>query len=104
MYNRYVRDQNGYTRVPVEDHTPPPKNNSHKPPPPPKPVAPPPSPIKPHREERPAEIGFLNGILERLHLGDMDSGDLLLLVLLVFLIKQDADEELIIALGLLLIL
>lgn len=101
MYNRYVRDKSGYTRVPTEEHTPP-KSISHTPSPPT--VPPPPSPPKAHREERPAEIGFLNGVLDRLHLGDMDSGDLLLLALLFFLIKKDADEELIIALGLLLIL
>lgn len=101
MYNRYVRDKNGYTRVPAEEHTPP-KSISHTPSPPP--TMPPPSPPKPHREERPAEIGFLNGVLDRLHLGDMDSGDLLLLALLFFLIKKEADEELIIALGLLLVL
>ena len=101
MYNRYVRDKNGYTRVPTEEHTPT-KSISHTPSPPP--MQPHPSPPKAHREERPAEIGFLNGVLDRLHLGDMDSGDLLLLALLFFLIKKDADEELITALGLLLIL
>lgn len=103
MYNRYVRDKSGYTRVPSDDHEipqrPHPSQREKAPVPPP---APPPA--KPRREERPAEIGFFNGVLEKLHLGDLDSGDLLLLVLLFFLMKKDADEELIIALGLLLIL
>jgi len=42
--------------------------------------------------------------LESLHLGDLDAGDLLLLGMLFFLWHQKADEELLIALGLLLIL
>jgi hypothetical protein len=42
--------------------------------------------------------------LDKLHLGDMDSGDLLLLLILFLLFRQEADEEVLIALGLLLIL
>jgi hypothetical protein len=72
---------------------------STPPPPPPKP------PPKPHHPpQRPPETTFVNRILESLHLGDLDSGDLLLLGLLFFLWHQKADEELLIALGLLLIL
>lgn len=66
---------------------------------PPKP--PPPPPPKPGR---PPEISFGKGILDALHLDDLDTGDLLLLFLLFFLFKQKADEELLIAIGLLLIL
>ena len=66
---------------------------------PPKP--PPPPPPKPGR---PPEIAFGKGILDALHLDDLDTGDLLLLFLLFFLFKQKADEELLIAIGLLLIL
>ncbi len=54
--------------------------------------------------EAPTERGFFNDLLERLHLGDLDSGDLLLLFLLFYLSRQKADEELLIAIGLLLIL
>ena len=43
-------------------------------------------------------------VLEKLHLGDLDAGDLLLLFLLFYLSRQKADEELLIAIGLLLIL
>jgi len=43
-------------------------------------------------------------VLDQLHLDRIDAGDLLLLGLLYFLFKQQADEELLIALGLLLIL
>ena len=43
-------------------------------------------------------------LLERLHLEELDTGDLMLLVLLFFLMEEKADDELLIALGLLLIL
>ena len=61
----------------------------HRPPPPP---------------QRPPEVAFGKGILDALHLEDLDTGDLLLLFLLFFLFRQKADEELLIAIGLLLIL
>lgn len=48
--------------------------------------------------------GFLRHFLDRWHLDSVDTGDLLLLGLLFFLFKEDADEELLTALGLLLIL
>lgn len=48
--------------------------------------------------------GFLQHILNQLHLDHVDTGDLLLLVLLFFLFRENADEELLVALGLLLIL
>ena len=46
----------------------------------------------------------LRRLLEKLHLSDLDAGDILLLILLFFLFRQEADEELLIAIGLLLIL
>ena len=66
------------------------------PPPPPPPRDPPPG--------RAPEMDLLNRLLARLHLGDLDSGDLLTLLLLFLLFREGADEELLIALGLLLIL
>ena len=48
--------------------------------------------------------GFLRRLLDRFHLEKVDSGDLLLLLILFLLFKEDADDELLIALGLLLIL
>lgn len=104
MYNRYMRNDTGtYTRMPQDDAPPPgPKPSSGpgaspkaKPSP-----GPPPIPAPPHRPER----DILNRFLERLHLGDLDSGDLLVLLLLFMLFRENADEELLIALGLLLIL
>lgn len=55
---------------------------------------------------RPADglTGFLRHILDQFHLDHVDTGDLLLLALLFFLFREDADEELLVALGLLLIL
>ena len=62
------------------------------------------APIRRRRESRAPERGFFNDLLEKLHLGDLDAGDLLLLFLLFYLSRQKADEELLIAIGLLLIL
>ena len=70
-----------------------------------------PPPQEPPRQQAPPpppqgapERGFFNDLLEKLHLGDLDAGDLLLLFLLFYLSRQKADEELLIAIGLLLIL
>ena len=94
LYNRYVRGDDGnYARVPFDDAPPPlspPRQSSGSPPPPPPQGAP--------------ERGFFNDLLGKLHLSDLDAGDLLLLFLLFYLSKQKADEELLIAIGLLLIL
>lgn len=109
MYNRYIRNDNGtYTRIPEEDPRP-------APPPPPSSGGfgfdPPPPP--PHHSNNPPPpppkggdgiSGTLRRLLDKFHLDNVDSGDLLLLLLLFFLFKEDADEELLIALGLLLIL
>ena len=58
------------------------------------------------RSRRPTDglTGFLRHLLDQFHLDRVDTGDLLLLGLLFFLFKEDADEELLVALGLLLIL
>lgn len=117
MYNRYIRNDNGvYTRVPEEDpkpHAPqsaPLSDNPPPPPPPPRqehaqsgPERPPPPPGGPGRAAD-GLTGFLQHLLDQLHLDHVDTGDLLLLVLLFFLFREDADEELLVALGLLLIL
>lgn len=116
MYNRYIRNDNGtYTRMPEEEpHAPP-----SPPGPPPPDVPPPPPPPPPPRQERPQGsgkpppstgqaadglTGFLRHILDQFHLNQVDTGDLLLLGLLFFLSREKADEELLVALGLLLIL
>lgn len=92
LYNRYIRGDDGiYTRVPVDEA-------------PPRPNPPPKGPPPPPPEHSAPERSFFNDLLEKLHLGDLDAGDLLLLFLLFYLSRQKADEELLIAIGLLLIL
>ena len=118
MYNRYIRNEQGaYSRIPQQEPAPgpvsgqpPPPPPSEPPPPPggdsspgsPPPGGPPPKPQEP--SPRPPEGRFLDRLLSRLHLGDIDSGDLLLLLILFFLFREEADEEVLIAIGLLLIL
>lgn len=127
MYNRYIRSDNGrYTRIPEESGPspggPPPGPSPpgpphHGAPPPggPPPGGPPPGPPPhgpgcppngPPPAGRPQDslTGFLRRLLDQLHLDHVDTGDLLLLALLFFLFREDADEELLVALGLLLIL
>ena len=112
MYNRYIRNDNGtYTRMPEEEsHTPrsnpePPPSSTPPPPPPGQDRPQPPNTGKPP-PGRVADglTGTLRHILDQLHLNHVDSGDLLLLGLLFLLSREEADEELLVALGLLLIL
>ena len=61
----------------------------------------------PRREDPPPgreKQGLLSGLLGKLKLDGIDSGDLLLLAILFLLFQEGEDEELLIALGLLLIL
>lgn len=82
MYNRYIRNDSGeYERVPEPEQ-------------PPRQAGAPPGGSK----------GILSGILDKFNLKDLDKGDLLLLFILFLLLREGEDEELLIALGLLLIL
>ena len=109
MYNRYIRNDTGsYARIPEEEPSPrqsaPPRQPQQEPP---RREAPPPrrDPPPPPRQERSDVIArALRGLLDRLHLESVDTGDLLLLVLLFLLYEEHADEELLFALGILLIL
>ena len=102
MYNRYIRNDNGgHTRTVQQDSH---HHDAPPPPPPSHPVPPPPPPHHTPAPERIPESRFWDRILGKLHLGDVDSGDLLLLLILFFLFKEEADEDLLIAIGLLLIL
>ena len=124
MYNRYIRNDAGvYQRVPVQEDPPssgqesrqtgntqqqehweqapqgnPQPNNSWQEP----------SGWDGFRPFSPQsggdKKGFLSGLLGKLKLDEIDTGDLLLLVILFLLFKDGEDEELLIALGLLLIL
>ena len=118
MYNRYIRNDTGsYARIPEEEPSPrqaaPPKQPPNQPPnqppqqEPPRRDASPPrrDPPPPPRQERSDVLArMLRGLLDRLHLESVDTGDLLLLVLLFLLYEEHADEELLFALGILLIL
>lgn len=124
MYNRYIRNDNGtYTRVPQED-APPAADAAqarHGG------GASDPRPSferareedgrgprhEPHAQAASSPFGgrvtdalsdTLRHVLDHLHLEHVDTGDLLILVLLFLLFREDADEELLVALGLLLIL
>ena len=84
---------------------PPPPDAPHKPPLPPDASHRPPPPEMSHRPPpQPPIHDGLNGFLRHLNLENVDTGDLLLLCLLFLLYREGADEELLVALGLLLIL
>lgn len=107
MYNRYIRnDQGAYTRIPQEEapprDTPPPGDRGPGNSPPPHQDRPPPPPEGGRWSD--GLTGILRHLLDQLHLDHVDTGDLLLLGLLFLLFREDADEELLVALGLLLIL
>ena len=116
MYNRYLRNDDGiYTRVPMQDppRDEPPRQPPHgnaPPPPPPEPphgnAPPPPPPEPPPCGESPGQEAsqFFSRLLDKLPLKGVDKADLLLLLILFFLFEEKADDELLVALGLLLIL
>lgn len=95
MYNRYIHSkQGGFTRIPEPD------GDTEAIPCGP----PPPSPAQ--ELSKPPDMTLLRRILDKLGMGRVDTGDLLLLLLLFLLFSEggEKDEELLIALGLLLIL
>ena len=89
MYNRYVRRGDGaYQRIPADAGAPAFSGGQPR-----------------RRQESALSLdGLLSRLLGRLKLEDMDTGDLLLLAILFLLFREGEDEELLIALGLLLIL
>lgn len=87
MYNRYIPSGTSYARIAEED------------------VPPPIAPASATREAAPKEEKKgLSSILKALKLEDLDTGDVLLLLILLFLFLEGDDMELIITLGLLLLL
>lgn len=85
MYNRYIPNGATYTRI-VEDDT-----STHSAP--------------PGEAETPAEEKKgLSALLKGLKLDDIDTGDILLLLILLFLFLEGDDIELVITLGLILLL
>ena len=125
MYNRYIRQDDGsYTRVtepeaPARGPGPPPPQGGAPPNTPPNKEQERPRPDGPQPSAPGGQLpftfppfsggtegiaGYLRRVLDQLHLDRVDAGDLLLLGLLYFLVREKADEELLVALGLLLIL
>ena len=110
MYNRYIRSEDGsYSKIEEEEPCPhdcscdgPAEEGRQEPPC--HQSGPPPRQADSGRGRQEGLSGFLRHSLDQLHLDSIDTGDLLLLGLLFFLAREDADEELLIALGLLLIL
>ena len=108
MYNRYLRNDDGvYTRIPMQDapyETPPPPQHNGE------------APHgdtqshhsvrcgSPPRRSAFGDERFLRRLLGKFNLRDVDTGDILLLLILFFLFEEKADDELLVALGLLLIL
>ena len=109
MYNRYLRNDDGiYTRIPMQDA---PQDRRDPPPPPPQHDEMPhgdaqhgkPHNAPPHQSAAGNEQ-FLRRLLGKFNLKDIDTADILLLLILFFLFEEKADDELLVALGLLLIL
>ena len=102
MYNRYIPEDTAYAPVQRE---------------PPRPHGPGPGPRRPHALRLPdflagkeglsrlfkgSEGGGLSGLLKALHLDNVDAGDILLLLIMLYLLVEGDDLELVIALGLVL--
>ena len=126
MYNRYIRNDSGtYSRIPAQEPAPSQQNTSSSPQrstpgalpthstahtkagptaSAPKESPPPPGPQPVVEKTVDSVTGILRHVLDQLHLDRVDTGDLLLLGLLFFLFREEADDELLVALGLLLIL
>lgn len=80
MYNRYIPNGTAYTRI-TQPEPPPPLQGGTE------------------RSERP-----LSGLLRALRLEGLDTGDVLLLLILLLVFLEGDDLELVIALGLILLL
>ena len=97
LYNRYIPNDSQYEpiREPHRNSGPfyPPKNAQSPPPPPTKGA----NPLD-------GIVGGLSGLLKHFHLEKLDSGDILLVLILIFLfLERDDNLELVITLGLLLV-
>ena len=96
MYNRYIPNSAQYEPVPNPARAAGPfrqQKDAQRPPPPPTKGANPLDGI----------VGGLSGLLKNVHLEKLDSGDILLVLILIFLfLERDDNLELVITLGLLL--
>lgn len=114
MYNRYIPGSRGYTRVVMDE-----ESNKQEQSQSPKGTRgytnhPPTAGSARRRDkDRPSPFDFLGGedknagiagILKSLHLEDLDSGDILLLLIILFVFLEGDNIELVITLGLMLLL
>ena len=95
MYNRYIPRSGGYDRVPMEDAPPRRETGDFR------------------RDRRPPPAGgaagggqgsWLTGLLKGLGLEELDRGDILLLLILIYLFRESDDEEWLIILALVLLM
>ena len=107
MYNRYIPEETAY--IPAGPQNVVPETRS---------VPPQPQPAPPPPRSGPGKLlgdwekglaglkkkGGVSALLKNLKLGDFDSGDILLLLIILFLLAEGDDLELVIALGLVLIM
>lgn len=94
MYNRYIPDSTRYEQISEPHHASNARKSAQRPPPP------------PTKGANPLEgiVGGLGGLLKKFHLDKLDSGDILLVLILLFLFLEREDNlELVITLGLLLV-
>ena len=88
MYNRYIPGDAAYDRVDPQ---------------PPRPQRPPSVPFLQKGKELPWR-GALSGLMQALHPEEVDSGDILLAILLLYLLIEGEDLEPAIAVGLVLLM
>ena len=97
LYNRYIPNDSQYEPIhePHRNSSPfHPPTNTQRPPPPPQKGANPLDGI----------VGGLGGLLKHFHLEKLDSGDILLVLILIFLfLEREDNTEMVITLGLLLV-
>ncbi len=94
MYNRYIPQPDGsYQCSHVPDKRPPQPPRRPAPPPPPPPIPDPPPPPPHHGPPpKPPEHGSVSGFLRNLLPPDFDTGDLIV-VLLLLLLAGDCEED-----------
>lgn len=94
MYNRYIPQPDGsFQRSHVPEKRPQPPPHSPPPPPPkPEPPGPPPPPPQHAPPPKPPEHGSISGFLQNLLPANFDTGDLIV-VLLLLLLAGDCEED-----------
>lgn len=97
MYNRYIPNEAVYTRIGEEDE--PNQSDATD-----RPFAESAAIPSPENNEEEKKGDGLAGILKALKLEELDTGDILLLLIMLFLFLEGDDMELVITLGLILIL